>query len=109
MCEFFVYVSLTEAEVKIAQLQIISSGLESVPQSSNRETKYLLVMAESSTASTDASDSRKAQTKKRDATKVYLLDAFAQWRAFKSDNNFKSDGEMASFLLESYAKKSDTR
>ena len=110
MCEFFVYVSLTEAEVKIAQLQIIifSSGLESVTQSSNRETKYL-VMAESSTASTDASDSRKAQTKKRDATKVYILDAFAQWRAFKSDNNFKSDGEMASFLLESYAKKSDTQ
>ena len=110
MCEFFVYVSLTEAEVKIAQLQIIifSSGLESVTQSSNRETKYL-VMAESSTALTDASDSRKAQTKKRDATKVYLLDAFAQWRAFKSDNNFKSDREMASFLLESYAKKSDTQ
>ena len=58
MCEFFVYVSLTEAEVKIAQLQIIifSSGLESVTQSSNRETKYL-VMAESSTASTDAEKS----------------------------------------------------
>ena len=35
MCEFFVYVSLTEAEVKIAQLQIIifSSGLESVTHS----------------------------------------------------------------------------
>ena len=58
--------------MKIAQLQIIifSSGLESVTQSSNCETKYLLVMAESSTASTDASDSRKAQTKKRDATKA---------------------------------------
>ena len=46
MCEFFVYVSLTEAEVKIAQLQIIifSSGLESVCQQSvinaNRVTKW---------------------------------------------------------------------
>jgi hypothetical protein len=49
------------------------------------------------------SDARKVYDKKRDASRIFLLDAFERWRAFKQEHNLKTDQNVADFLLDHYA------
>ncbi|XP_030611583.1 uncharacterized protein LOC115798769 isoform X2 [Archocentrus centrarchus] len=41
-------------------------------------------------------------------TKVYLGDAFARWTSLKRDKSFRSDAELACFLLDSYERPATT-
>lgn len=56
----------------------------------------------SSESQFEKGESRKEYYAKRDASKVYLLAAFPRWRAFKDENNMKSDKDVAEFFLDAY-------
>ena len=47
-------------------------------------------------------EARKEYDKKRDASRVFLFDAIERWRTLKEDKNFKTDQEVADFLLDIY-------
>ena len=73
------------------------------------------VMADSVASSLDQNPSntsrrirsaaRKEYDKKRDASKIFLFDAFERWRELKKEHNLKSDKDVAEFLLGSYSAK----
>ena len=54
--------------------------------------------------------SQKEYVADRDASKVYLFDCFARWRALKKERNLMTDRDVANMLLEKYMTRNvDTR
>jgi hypothetical protein len=46
--------------------------------------------------------SRKEYFDRRNASRVYLLDSFPRWRAFKEENGIETDRDVANMLLDWY-------
>ena len=48
------------------------------------------------------SEARKAYEKKRNATRMFVCDAFERWRVFSKEHNLKTTQNVANFLLDNY-------
>jgi hypothetical protein len=46
--------------------------------------------------------SRKEYFDRRNASRVYLLDSFPRWTAFKEENGIETDRDVANMLLDRY-------
>ena len=57
-------------------------------------------MAEGTKSKRPCYESQKRQDKIRGKGRVYIGDAFEQWRQLKAERNLKTDAELATLLLD---------